>query len=51
VQRLLDRLVDRFRRQFEQRADPGGGGRTEMGDVIDLVLVQADALTRSTWIS
>ena len=44
VKRLLHRLIDRLGRQSEQRADAGGGGRTEMGDVIDLVLVQANAL-------
>jgi hypothetical protein len=44
VERLLDRLTDRLDRQAEQCADPGGGGRAEMGDVVDLVLMQADAL-------
>ena len=42
VQRLLHRLVDRLLLQAEQRADAGGGGGAEMGDVVHLVLVQAD---------
>ncbi len=42
MHRLLHRLVDRFRRQAQQRADAGGLGGAEMGDVIDLMLVQRD---------
>ena len=44
VQRLLNRLVDRLGREPEQGAQPRRGGRSEMGDVVDLVGVQADAL-------
>lgn len=44
MQCLLYGLIDRLGRQPEQRADSGGGGRAEMGDVIDLVLVQTNAL-------
>ena len=44
MQCLLHRLVDDLHRQAERRADAGGGRRSEMGDVIDLVLVQANAL-------
>ena len=44
MQCLLHRLVDDLHRQAERRADAGGGRRSKMGDVIDLVLVQADAL-------
>ena len=44
MQCLLHRLINRFGWQVQQRADASGGGRTEMGDVIEFVLVQADAL-------
>ena len=44
VQRLLHRLIDRLGRQVEQRADAGRRRGTEMGDMVDLVLVQANAL-------
>jgi hypothetical protein len=43
VQRLLDGLIGGFHRQAERRADAGRGGRAQMGDMIDLVFVQADA--------
>ncbi len=39
---LLHRLVDDLLLQAEQRADAGGLAGTEMGDVVDLVLVQRD---------
>ena len=42
VQRLADRLVDRLGVEAEERADAGRGRRAEVGDVVDLVLVQAD---------
>jgi hypothetical protein len=44
VQRLADRLVGGLGVQAEQRGDPGGGRRPQVGDVVDLVLVQADPL-------
>ncbi len=39
-----DGLEDRLDVEAEQGADAGGGGRAEVGDVVDLVLVQADRL-------
>ena len=42
VQRLADRLEDRLGREAQQGADAGGGRGAEMGDVVDLVAVQAD---------
>ena len=42
VERLTDRLVDRLLVEVEQGADAGGGGGAEVGDVVDLVLVQRD---------
>jgi hypothetical protein len=44
VQRLLDGLVDDLRGQVQERADAGGSGRAQVRDVVDLVLVEADAL-------
>ena len=44
VKRLLHGLIDRLGRQVEQRADAGGRRGTEMGDMVDLVFVQANAL-------
>lgn len=41
---LLDGLVDRLGGQPQQRAQAAGGGRAEVGDMVDAVLVQADAL-------
>ena len=41
---LLHGLVDGRGVEPEQGADAGGLGRAEMGDVVDLVLVQADGL-------
>ena len=43
VQGLADGLVDGLGVQLEQGADAGGGGRAEVCDVVDLVLVEADA--------
>ncbi len=43
MQRLLDRLVGRLLVEREQRPDAGCRGRADMRDVVDLVLVQADA--------
>ena len=37
-------LVDRLDLQAQQRADAGGSRRAQVGDVVDLVLVQADGL-------
>ena len=42
VQRLADGLVDRLDVEAEERSDAGGGRGAEVGDVVDLVLVQAD---------
>ena len=42
VQRLADRVEDHLGRQAEQRAEAGGDRRAEVGDVVDLVRVQAD---------
>jgi len=42
VERLTDGLEDRLLRQAEEGADTRGGARAEVGDVVDLVLVQAD---------
>ena len=42
VQCLADSLVDRLDIEAEHRADSGGGRGAEVGDVVDLVLVQAD---------
>ena len=44
MQRLLHGLKDRLGRQIERGSDAGCRRRAEMGDVVDLVLVQADAL-------
>ena len=44
VQRLAYGLEDGLDVQAQQRADAGGGGGAEVGDVVDLVLVQADGL-------
>ena len=44
MQRLLHRLEDHLLLQPEQRADAGGRGGAEMGDMVDLVLMQADRL-------
>ena len=44
MHRLLHGLIDGFGRQSERRADAGRSRRAQMGDVVDLVLVQADAL-------
>ena len=43
MQRLLDGLIDGFRVQPQQRADTCRRRRPQMGDVVDLVFVQADA--------
>ena len=43
MQRLLHGLIDRLGRQVEKRADACCRRRPEMGDMVDLVLVQADA--------
>ena len=43
VNGLVHGLKDRLHRQPQQGADPGRDGRGEMGHVVDLVLVQADA--------
>src|SRR5690242_18924028 len=43
VNRLLDRLENRLGVEVEHRPDPRGDTRAEVRDVIDLVLVQADA--------
>ena len=42
VQRLADRVEDHLGRQVEQRAQAGGDRRAQVGDVVDLVRVQAD---------
>ncbi|OLT52231.1 hypothetical protein BJF88_14115 [Cellulosimicrobium sp. CUA-896] len=42
MQRLPDRLEDGLRVEAEERADARGGGGPEVGDVVDLVPVQAD---------
>ena len=42
MQRLLDGLIDHIGVKAEQRAEASRDRRSEMGDVIDLVLVQAD---------
>lgn len=42
MQRLPDGLVDGFGVEAEQGADTGGSRGTEMGNVVDLVLVQRD---------
>ena len=44
MQRLADGLEDRLLVEAEERADAGGGRRAEVGDVVDLVLVQRDRL-------
>src|SRR5690606_4358006 len=44
VKGLADRLEDRGDVEAEQRADAGRGARAEVGDVVDLVLVQRDRL-------
>jgi len=44
VERLLDRLIGDLGRKPEQRADPARRAWPEMRDMVDLVLVQADAL-------
>ena len=44
VQRLAHGLEDGLDVEAQQGADAGGGGRAEVGHVVDLVLVQADGL-------
>lgn len=44
MQGLLNRLEGDLGGQVEHRADAGGGRGPEVGDVVDLVLVQAHAL-------
>ena len=44
MQRLLHGLVDRFGREAQRGTDARGRRGAEMGDVIYLMLVQADAL-------
>ena len=44
MQGLADGLEDRLDVEVAVRADAGGGGRAEVGHVVDLVLVQADGL-------
>ncbi len=44
VHGLLDRLVDGLGRQPQQGTEAARGGGTEVGDVVDAVGVQADAL-------
>lgn len=43
VQGLTDRVVDGLRSKPQHGADTGGDRGSEVGDVVDLVLVQADA--------
>jgi hypothetical protein len=42
MQRLLDGLVGGFDRKTEHCANAGSSRWTQMGDIIDFVLVQAD---------
>ena len=44
MQSLLYRLINHIDRQAERRTDAGSRRRAQMGDMIDLVFVQADAL-------
>ena len=44
VNGVLNRLVDDFLPEAEERADTGRHRGTQVGDVIDFVLVQAHAL-------
>ena len=44
LQGLTDGLVDGVDVEPQHGAQPGGNRRTEVRDVVDLVLVQADAL-------
>ena len=43
MQALVDGLVDLLGWHLEHGSESGGYGRGEVGDVVDLVLVQADA--------